>query len=74
MAARFDECREKGFDAVEADLVDGYARDSGFPLTAALEDEVVNIDQKTGKKKFTYRKADILTKRIAAPAAARSTP
>lgn len=35
MAARFDECREKGFDAVEADLVDGYARDSGFPLTAA---------------------------------------
>jgi hypothetical protein len=35
MAARFDLCREKGFDAVEADLVDGYARDSGFPLTAA---------------------------------------
>ncbi len=35
MAARFDMCRDKGFDAVEADLVDGYARDSGFPLTAA---------------------------------------
>jgi hypothetical protein len=33
MAARFDMCRDKGFDAVEADLVDGYARDSGFPLT-----------------------------------------
>lgn len=35
MAARFDLCREKGFDAVEADLVDGYAQDSGFPLTPA---------------------------------------
>ena len=35
MAARFDMCRDKGFDAVEADLVDGYARDSGFPLTPA---------------------------------------
>jgi hypothetical protein len=33
MAGRFDMCRDKGFDAVEADLVDGYARDSGFPLT-----------------------------------------
>ena len=35
MAARFDMCRGKGFDAVEADLVDGYTRDSGFPLTPA---------------------------------------
>lgn len=35
MAARFDVCREKGFDGVEADLVDGYAADTGFPLTAA---------------------------------------
>lgn len=35
MAARFDECRRKGFDAVEADVVDAYAEDSGFPLTAA---------------------------------------
>lgn len=35
MAARFDGCRQKGFDAVEADLVDGYAQDSGFPLTPA---------------------------------------
>jgi hypothetical protein len=36
MTARFDECRTKGFDAVEADLVDAYANDndSGFPLTA----------------------------------------
>lgn len=35
MAARFDLCQRKGFDAVEADLVDGYANDTGFPLTAA---------------------------------------
>ncbi|MFD7229022.1 endo alpha-1,4 polygalactosaminidase [Streptomyces sp. NPDC059881] len=35
MAARFDMCREKGFDAVEPDNMDGYANDTGFPLTAA---------------------------------------
>lgn len=34
MAQRFDMCRQKGFDAVEADLVDGYDNDTGFPLTA----------------------------------------
>jgi hypothetical protein len=35
MAARFAVCAQKGFDAVEADNVDGYQNDSGFPLTAA---------------------------------------
>ncbi|GAA1033478.1 endo alpha-1,4 polygalactosaminidase [Virgisporangium ochraceum] len=35
LAARFDTCRAKGFDAVEPDNVDGYANESGFPLTAA---------------------------------------
>ncbi|MGH3239793.1 MAG: endo alpha-1,4 polygalactosaminidase [Spirillospora sp.] len=34
MAKRFDMCRAKGFDAVEPDLLDGYAADTGFPLTA----------------------------------------
>jgi hypothetical protein len=34
MAARLDQCAAKGFDAVEFDNVDGYANDSGFPLTA----------------------------------------
>ncbi|MCP2257897.1 hypothetical protein LX15_001583 [Streptoalloteichus tenebrarius] len=34
MARRFDECAAKGFDAVEADLVDAYQHDSGFPITA----------------------------------------
>jgi hypothetical protein len=33
--ARLDLCAAKGFDAVEADNVDAYANDSGFPLTAA---------------------------------------
>jgi hypothetical protein len=33
MAARFDICRDKGFDAVEPDNVDGYQNKSGFPLT-----------------------------------------
>jgi len=35
IAARFDMCRSKGFDAVEPDNVDGYENDTGFPLTAA---------------------------------------
>ncbi|MEU6757814.1 endo alpha-1,4 polygalactosaminidase [Streptomyces sp. NPDC046685] len=34
MGKRFDMCRDKGFDAVEPDNMDGYANDSGFPLTA----------------------------------------
>ncbi|MFI9612024.1 endo alpha-1,4 polygalactosaminidase [Streptomyces sp. NPDC052023] len=34
MERRFDMCRDKGFDAVEPDLVEGYANDTGFPLTA----------------------------------------
>jgi len=35
LAARFQTCKDKGFDAVEPDNVDGYANNSGFPLTAA---------------------------------------
>ena len=34
MAARLQMCREKGFDAVEPDNIEGYANDTGFPLTA----------------------------------------
>jgi hypothetical protein len=32
---RLDLCRQKGFDGVEPDNVDGYANASGFPLSAA---------------------------------------
>jgi hypothetical protein len=35
MAARFDTCKAKGFDAIEPDNVDGYANSTGFSLTAA---------------------------------------
>jgi hypothetical protein len=35
MAARFQMCREKGFDAVEPDNIEGYANKTGFPLSAA---------------------------------------
>ncbi|ARQ72400.1 endo alpha-1,4 polygalactosaminidase [Streptomyces marincola] len=34
LAARFDLCRDKGFDAVEPDLLDGWLNETGFPLTA----------------------------------------
>ncbi|MFC4498934.1 MULTISPECIES: endo alpha-1,4 polygalactosaminidase [Streptomyces] len=35
MAARIDMCRDKGFDAVEPDNMDGYKNTTGFPLKAA---------------------------------------
>ncbi len=35
MRDRIATCRDKGFDAVEPDNVDGYANETGFPLTAA---------------------------------------
>lgn len=37
MRARFQLAAKKGFDAVEPDNMDGYANDSGFPLTAAQQ-------------------------------------
>ncbi|HSC80734.1 MAG TPA: endo alpha-1,4 polygalactosaminidase [Chitinolyticbacter sp.] len=35
MAARLDLCRDKGFDGVEPDNIDGYSHDTGFALTRA---------------------------------------
>jgi hypothetical protein len=35
MRARFAMCKRKHFDGVEADNVDGYTNDTGFPLAAA---------------------------------------
>lgn len=37
LEARLDLCRAKGFDGADPDNVDGYANDSGFPLTAAQQ-------------------------------------
>jgi hypothetical protein len=39
MRARLDQCRAKGFDAVEPDNIDGYTNDTGFPLT--YQDQLV---------------------------------
>lgn len=33
MTARLRLCRDKGFDAVEPDNIDGYTNDTGFPIT-----------------------------------------
>lgn len=38
MRARMDLCRDKGFDGIEPDNIDGYTNDTGFPLTD--EDQV----------------------------------
>jgi hypothetical protein len=35
IAARVDKCVKAGFDAVDFDNVEGYANDTGFPLTGA---------------------------------------
>ncbi len=35
MDARLDLCRQKGFDSVDPDNVDGYTNTTGFPLTGA---------------------------------------
>lgn len=34
MRSRLDVCRAKGFDAIEADNVDGYSNDTGFAISA----------------------------------------
>jgi hypothetical protein len=34
MSARLDLCKQKGFDAIEPDNIDGYTNKTGFPLTA----------------------------------------
>jgi hypothetical protein len=34
MEARMDLCKQKGFDGLEPDNIDGYSNNSGFPLTA----------------------------------------
>ena len=34
MTARFQMCKQKGFDAIEPDNIDGYENDTGFPISA----------------------------------------
>jgi hypothetical protein len=35
MQARFQNCKNKGFDAIEPDNIDGWSNSTGFPLTGA---------------------------------------
>ena len=72
LRARLDTCRRKGFDGVEPDNVDGYANDSGFPLTAAdqlrfnrwiageahARDMAVGLKNDTGQVKALVRDFD----------------
>jgi len=37
MSARFQMCREKGFDAVEPDNIEAFSNRSGFPITASQQ-------------------------------------
>jgi hypothetical protein len=37
MIKRFEMCKEKGFDAVEPDNMDGYENNPGFPITAVQQ-------------------------------------
>jgi hypothetical protein len=39
IVARMQMCKDKGFDAIEPDNIDGYENDTGFPLTA--QDQIV---------------------------------
>ncbi|WP_432985169.1 endo alpha-1,4 polygalactosaminidase [Dactylosporangium sp. CA-233914] len=52
LAARFKTCKDKGFDAVEPDNVDGYRNGSGFPLTAddqlTFNRRVADLAHRTG--------------------------
>jgi N12 class adenine-specific DNA methylase/DNA repair protein RadC len=43
--------------------------DPEYPLTAALENEKVSIDTKTGKKTYSYGKAAIMKQRVVRPIA-----
>jgi len=37
MEKRFQMCKDKGFDAIEADNVDGYSNKTGFPITSTQQ-------------------------------------
>ena len=47
MTARFEMCRQKGFDAIEPDNMDGYENDTGFNISAQ---DQLSYDQWVAKK------------------------
>ena len=68
MRARLDLCRDKGFDGIEPDNIDGYTNDTGFPLTEAdqlsynrwLADEAHARGLSIGLKNDPDQAADLL--------------
>lgn len=68
LRARLDLCKEKGFDGVEPDNMDGYQNDTGFPLTYAdqlafnrwLADEAHARGLSIGLKNDPEQAADLL--------------
>ena len=68
MRARLDLCRDKGFDGIEPDNIDGYTNDTGFPLTDAdqikynrwLADEAHARGLSIGLKNDPDQAADLL--------------
>ncbi|HEV7755475.1 MAG TPA: endo alpha-1,4 polygalactosaminidase [Mycobacteriales bacterium] len=57
MARRVAACAAKGFDAVEFDNVDGYANDTGFPLTRTQQ---VRYDRALADLAHRHRMAAVL--------------
>jgi hypothetical protein len=68
MRARLDMCRDKGFDGIEPDNIDGYTNDTGFSLTEAdqvsynrwLADEAHARGLSIGLKNDPDQAADLL--------------
>ncbi len=68
MRARFDQCREKGFDGIEADNINGYDNDIGFAITYQdqltynrwLADEAHILGLSIGLKNNADQVADLL--------------
>lgn len=69
LSARFDICKDKGFDGVETDNVDGYQNNTGFSITAEdqllfnrwLVDQAHNRDLSIGLKNDPDQIPDLVT-------------
>ena len=73
LRARLDVCRDKGFDAVEPDNVDGPANDSGFPLSAADSLGLRAVGRRRGARARHVGRAEERPRPGAASSSARST-
>lgn len=72
MQARFQMCREKGFDAVEPDNIEGYANKTRFPLTA---EEQLTYNEWVADRQVTSTavpKVEIVLRKTSSPSPSRS--